>query len=104
MRLVRAATPKTELQNMKYTNHQHMTKIFQFLQTEAGDHSRLLNIFNESIEDKCVDMVNVHVFVNESSHSPWIKLFCEPGGLQEHELRGNSELIHYHTEIDIRAF
>ena len=29
-RLVRAATPRTELQNMKYTNHQHMTKIFNF--------------------------------------------------------------------------
>ena len=26
------------------------------------------------------------------------------GGLQQHELRGNSELIQYHTEIDIGAF
>ena len=49
-------------------------------------------------------MGNVHVFVNESSHSSWTELFGEPGGLQEHELRGNSELIQYDTEIDIGAF
>ena len=32
-RLVRAATPRTEFQNMKYTNYQCMTKIFHFLQS-----------------------------------------------------------------------
>ena len=35
-RLVRAATPRTEFQNMKYTNHQHMTKVFHFLQKTLG--------------------------------------------------------------------
>ena len=35
-RLVRAATPRTEFQNMKYTNHQYMTKIFHFLQKKLG--------------------------------------------------------------------
>ena len=30
-KLVRTATPRTEFQNMKYTNHQYMTKIFHFL-------------------------------------------------------------------------
>ena len=29
--------------------------------------------------------------------------FGEPGGLQEHELRGNSELGQYHAETDIRS-
>ena len=48
-----------------------------FLTKEAGNYSRLLNILNESIEDKCVDMENVHVFVNESSHSSWTELFGE---------------------------
>ena len=52
-RLVRAATPRTESQNMKYTNHQYMTKVFQFLQKEVGNYSRILNIFNGSIKDKC---------------------------------------------------
>ena len=35
-RLVQAATPRTEFQNMKYTNHQYTTKIFQFLQKKLG--------------------------------------------------------------------
>ena len=35
-RLVRAATPRTDFQNMKYTNHQHMTKIFHFLLKKLG--------------------------------------------------------------------
>ena len=35
-RLVRAATPRTEFQNMKYTSHQHMTKIFHFLLKNLG--------------------------------------------------------------------
>ena len=71
---------------------------------EAGNCRRLLNILNGSIKDKCVDMGNFHVFVNESSHSSWTELFGEPGGLQEHELRGNSDLIQYHIEMDIVAF
>ena len=35
-RLVRAATPRREFQNMRYTNHQYMTKIFQHLQRKLG--------------------------------------------------------------------
>ena len=66
---------------------------------EVGNYSRILNICTWSVEDKCVEMVNVHVFVNESSHSSWTTLFGEPGGLQEHELRGNSELIQYGEDV-----
>ena len=36
---------------------------------EVGTYDRILNIFTGSIEDRCVEMENVHVFVNESSHS-----------------------------------
>ena len=35
-RFPQAATPRTEFQNMKYTNHQYMTKIFHFLQKKLG--------------------------------------------------------------------
>ena len=35
-RLARAATPRTEFQNMKYTNHQYMTKIVHFVQKKLG--------------------------------------------------------------------
>ena len=33
---VQTATPRTEFQNMKYTTHQYMTKVFQFLQKKLG--------------------------------------------------------------------
>ena len=75
-----------------------------FPKKEIGDNSRTLNNVDGSIEDKCVEMGNVHVFVNESSHSSWTELFGEFGDPQEHELRGNSELIQYHTETDLGAF
>ena len=35
-KLVQAATPRMEFQNMKFTNHQSMTKIFHFLQKKLG--------------------------------------------------------------------
>ena len=34
--LVRAVTPRTEFQNMKYTSHQYMTKVFHFFQKKLG--------------------------------------------------------------------
>ena len=42
---------------------------------EVGNYSKLPNILTRSIKNKCVDLVNVHVFVNESSHSSWTELF-----------------------------
>ena len=36
---------------------------------EVGNYNRIFIIFNGSIEDKCVDKGNVHVFVTESSLS-----------------------------------
>ena len=49
-------------------------------------------------------MENVHVLVNESSRSSWTELFGKPGGLQEHELRGDWEFLQYHSEIDAGTF
>ena len=40
--LVQGATPRPQFQNMKYMNHQNMTKIFQFLQKEVVNCSKLL--------------------------------------------------------------
>ena len=50
---------------------------------EVGNHSKLPNFLNGSIQNKCIDMGNVHVLVDESSHSSWAELF----NVQEHELR-----------------
>ena len=58
------------------------------------------NLGVANIEDQCVEMVNVYVFVNESSHSSWTELFGELGGLQEQEL----SLFNIAQEIDIGAF
>ena len=71
-----------------------------FLQKKLG----ILNVLNGSSEDKCIDMGNVYGFIDESRHSSWTELFGKLGSLQEHELRGNSELVWYHTKIDIGAF
>ena len=48
----------------------------------------LLNEFEGSIQNKCVNTENVHVFGNECSHSSWTELSGEPGGLQKHEFEG----------------
>ena len=57
----------------------------------------------EAFKTNRVHMENVHVFVDESSHAYLTELLGEPGVLQEHELRGMSERIQYHTEIDFGA-
>ena len=54
---------------------------------EVWNHSRMLNFFSIKVA--------IHLGPNYLANF---------GGLQEHELRGNSELFQYHTEIDIRAF
>ena len=41
----------------------------------------------------------VHVFVDESSHSPWAEWFSKPRGLQEHELEGDWKFIQYHSKL-----
>ena len=46
---------------------------------EVGNYSKVLNICTWSIKDQCVDMGNVHVFVNESSQSSWTIFFGESG-------------------------
>ena len=84
-RFVRAATPWTEFQNMKYTNHQYLTEIFHLKRSlESQQDAQLFSI-----------KVAIHLGPNYLANF---------GGLQQHELRGNSELIQYHTEIDIGAF
>ena len=91
MRLVRTATPRTQFQNMKYTIHQYMTKISQFLQKKLGIAAGYSTFSMEALKTKCVDMENVHVFAKKSSHSSWTELFCELGRL--HKLRGIQSLF-----------
>ena len=46
---VRAVTPRTEFQNMKYTNHQYMTKVFHFFAKEVGNYSRTLEALKTDV-------------------------------------------------------
>ena len=54
-----------------------------------GNVSKRRNLFNASIQNKCIDMENVRVFVNESRHPSWAELFGEFGDLQKHKIRGD---------------
>ena len=76
-----------ELRNMKYTNHQYMTKVFQFLQRKLGTTTSSSTFLNNCVQNKCIDMGNVHVLVNESFHPSWAELFGECGNMQEHQIR-----------------
>ena len=55
--LVQGATPRPEFQNRKFTNHQCMTKIFQFLQKRLGITAGCSIFSTEALKNKCVDMV-----------------------------------------------
>ena len=74
-KLVRAVNTRTEF-------HQFLTKVFQSLQKKSGITTGYSTCAMEAIKTFCVDMENVHVFVNESSHSSWTELFGELGGSQ----------------------
>ena len=86
---MQGVTPRIEFQNMEYTNHQYMTKIFQLLQKKLGITAGYSSFSMEALKTHFLNMENVHVLVNESSRSSWTELFGKPRGLQEHELRGD---------------
>ena len=104
-KLVREVNTKNEFHNMRIWNHLYLTKVFQHLhKKEVVNHNGLLNFCNGSNEDQCIDVEIVHIFVSESSHSSWTKLFGNFRSTQEHKLRGSLEFIQYQTEADIRTF
>ena len=49
-RPVRAATPRTEFENMKCTNHQYMTKVFHFLRKKLGITARYSTFSMEALK------------------------------------------------------
>ena len=69
-RLVRAATPRRVSKHEVHEPSAHDEDL-PICEKKVGNYRRILNVLNGSMEDKCVDMVNVRVFVNESSHSSW---------------------------------
>ena len=57
------------------------------LTKEVGNYSSPLKFVDGRINNKCVDMRNVHVLVDESCRPSWAELCDEFGDQQEHELR-----------------
>ena len=83
-KLVRAVNTKKEFQNLRI-----------YLKS---------SIFDEGFSTFAKEAMKTHVFVNESSHASWTKLYREFGSIQEHELRGNSKFVQDHTETDMGTF
>ena len=59
------------------------------LAKEIGNVIKRRNILNVSLQNKCIDIGNVHVFVDASRHPSWAELLGEFGDLQEHKIRGD---------------
>ena len=53
--------------NMEHTNHQYMSKIFQFLQKKLEMSATNATFSMEAYNTKCVDMVNVHDIVDKAA-------------------------------------
>ena len=56
-------------------------------------------VLNRSIQNTCIDMVNVHGVVYESRHSSWAGFPNEFGNLQEHKIRKHRECVQHHSKI-----
>ena len=56
------------------------------LAKEVGNYSKLLNFLDGSVQNKCVDMGNCHVLVDESSYLIWAELLAECGNLHTQKL------------------
>ena len=66
---------------------------------EVGNVCSQRNILNQRIQDKCIDMENVHDFVDESSHLPWARFSEEFWNLQEHKIREHWECVQHYSKV-----
>ena len=71
---------------------------------ESGNVSKRRNILNASIQNKCLDMENVHVFVDESRHPSWAELFVEFGDPQEQKIRGDLKFVQHYPKVGSGTF
>ena len=56
-----------------------------------------------SVEDQRIDLETIYVDDDDSGHSSWTKLHWKFGSIQQHKLRGTSESIRFHSEVDIES-
>ena len=87
-RKLATSSPKLKKHGMHEPSiHEHDLSVFA---DEVVNVCNQRNILNGSIQNKCIDVVNVCDFVDESRHSLWGKLCGEFGNLQEHK---NSRIL-----------
>ena len=79
-------------------------QIFQFLQEKLGITAVYSTFLIEVFKNKCVDMANVHVLVNESSHPSWTQFVKIWRFTRTWTSLGNSERTQHRSEIDIGSF
>ena len=76
-----------EMENMTFSNNQHLTKIFQCLQKKLGRSSIDATFSIEIIQNKCDDLEIVHGVIDESRRSSWTVVPKAFGNQQKHEIR-----------------
>ena len=74
------------------------------LTKEIGKVCTRCYVLNRIIQNTCIDMVNVHGVVDESSHSSWTGFPKELGNLLEHNIRNHRECVQHHSKINQRTF
>ena len=66
---------------------------------EIGNVSKRRNILSASFQNKCIEMVNVHVFVDESRLSSWAELFGE-----FQKIRGDWKFVQHYSKVGNGTF
>ena len=92
---------KLHFHNMQISDHRYREKVFKNLLKKlnlAGD-APVIGI--EALKTNVLIWETIFVGYDEGRHSSWTKLRWKSGSAQEHELRGISEFIRYHSEVDI---
>ena len=90
-----------EFHNMQISDHRYLKKVFK-------DQRKKLN-FAEEAPIAAIEVLKTNVMIwcsffvdnYESRHSFWTKSRLNVRSFQEHKLRGTSEFIPYHAEIDV---
>ena len=95
-----------ELENMRFSNHQYMEKIFQCIQKKMGRTAINATSSVESYKTNVLTWRNVHGIVDESRRPCWASVLLEFGNLQEHRFENienvfniTQKLIKEHSEV-----
>ena len=86
-----------EFHNMQISNYQYLTKVFQKKLGTTENSSKF------GIESMKTNILLWGLFMSSAMNYTENLEVHKFGSIQEHELRGNSDFIRYHSEVDIGA-